>query len=217
MATKKIKRTICIEPQYCPGVAYFSLLSHFDNIIFEINEFFQKQTYRNRCEILTHNGKQTLSIPVNFRKGKKLTKNIKIDNSQTWKRDHIGSIRSAYGKSPFFIYYSDFIFDCINKDRDSLTELNVELNTYLFNTLGWEKDFSFTDKYIPIPDSKIFDARDVIHPKKSMPEWLRYVGSPYEQMFGKEFVDNLSVLDVLFNVGTAANEYIGHSTNLQFH
>jgi hypothetical protein len=107
---------IAIELHYLPCVAYFTYLSAFDQVIVDIGELYKKQTYRNRCRINGANRVEDLVIPV--RKAQNATvSDIEIDYSQKWLANHLRSIQSAYGKAPFYEYYSEEFFEVYRQKR----------------------------------------------------------------------------------------------------
>ena len=87
--------TLLVSTAYLAPAEYYTALLTHQKIILELHEFFVKQSYRNRCEILSANGKQILSIPLQERKNKSLTKDIRIDSKTNWQAQHWRSIESA--------------------------------------------------------------------------------------------------------------------------
>ena len=94
--------TLLLDFHYLPCIAYFSCINRYHHLILEVHENYEKQSYRNRCYILSANKVLPLSVPVHRGKGKKPTKDIRIDYSQKWVNNHWRAIKSAYGKAPFF-------------------------------------------------------------------------------------------------------------------
>ena len=94
-----------VIPAYSGNVQYYSILSHFSEVYLEQYSHYIKQTYRNRCQILTANGVMNLTIPVDKISGEKmLDKDVRISNTD-WQRVHWGAIESAYNNSPFSKIY----------------------------------------------------------------------------------------------------------------
>lgn len=204
--------TVLLEFHYLPCIAYFTYLSKYQHVILEAQENYIKQSYRNRCYILSANKVLPLSVPVHRGTGKKLTKDVKIDYSQKWVNIHWHAISSAYGKAPFFAFYADRLYDILCKKFVFLIDLNWELLTYCLNEMNMtENKFTFSLLYEKDPDSRIYDGRNQIMPKhKDSRE--RFLNSHrYEQVFGKNFVPNLSVIDLLFCVGPNARSYVINS------
>ena len=97
-----------LYPTYFPNVASYIVMAKTEKIEFEVQDSYQKQTYRNRCYIYGANGKLGLHIPVQYsQNNRQNTSEILIDNTTNWQSIHWKSIESAYKTSPFFEYYED--------------------------------------------------------------------------------------------------------------
>lgn len=190
-----------IDLQYLPSLEYFACLLKFEDVQIETHEYFQKQSYRNRCHILTSNKVDALSVPVSNGNSKIFVKDLRIDYRQDWTRRHWGAIYSAYGKAPFFEFYSEYFKNILAKKPDFLFDLNTELLSICLKLLKIEKKFIFTEKY---EKTVLNDFRGKIHPKKDFSENDFYEPLSYRQNFGSEFVPNLSVLDLIFCQGSQA-------------
>lgn len=203
-----------LSTAYWAPIQYYSKIYSFDNIFIEKFETYPKQTYRNRCKIYGPNGVQSLQVPVE--KGsfhKTIIKDLTIDYSTDWQKNHLKTIESAYRSSPFYEFYIDDIIPVYEKKFDFLIELNEHLLTITFNWLDFTKQHTFTSEFDAAPMG--FDYRDTIHPKKnknktddSFKQALYMQG--FEQRHG--FVPNLSILDLVFNTGPEATSIIKNST-----
>jgi WbqC-like protein family len=187
-----------IDLQYLPSLEYFCAILKNDEIIIEAYEHFEKQSYRNRCRIQTTNKIDTLSVPVQNGNKKVLIRDLKIDYSQDWTRRHWGAIHSAYGKSPFFEFYSEYFKNLLDKKPDFLFDLNLEILTICLKLLRLEKKIIFTENYQKNIEN---DCRGLIHPKSRYESNNLYQPLAYRQNFGNEFEPNLSILDLLFCQG----------------
>jgi hypothetical protein len=193
------------EIQYNPSIAYFQLAMRADYILIEKHEHYIKQSYRNRCQILSAHGPLNLTIPV--KKGNRKTKitELEIDYSQNWVNVHWRSIRSAYGSAPFFTYYSDYLQQIYEQNNKYLFELNLQLLRFYFKCLNITKPLSFTETYIQEYLNPVADYRNKIHPKLNS---AILDIKAYDQVFGKQFVPDLSIIDVLFLQGPEAVFYL---------
>ena len=109
-----------IHPTYFPNIEFFSNLLKSKNLIFEINDFYQKQTFRNRASIYGSNGKLRLIIPVSFSSSKKeKLKDIRICNNSNWQKNHLKSIQIAYRSSPYFEFFEDY-FIAIFEEKEEI-------------------------------------------------------------------------------------------------
>lgn len=197
-------RTV-IESQYFPPMAYFCLFIHAEEISIDIFEHYEKQSYRNRFEIVTTQGVQSFSIPVIKGNQKKALKDVKIDYHENWVNVHWRSILSAYGKSPFFEYYADFFQKILYKKTNFLVDLNVEILTTCLRLIGIKKNFEITEKYLNLEkNSEYQDFRSAIHPKNKSQIDRVYQPIAYQQVFGSKFEENMSIIDLLFCEGNNA-------------
>jgi len=204
-------KTALIDLHYLPSLEYFACIHSFDHIIFEAYENYQKQTYRNRCYIRAANKIQLLTVPVVKEKDKVLTKDVRICYNQKWWKEHMRSLASAYGKAPYFQFYSEIFERIYQKKIVFLFDLNLEFMTICLELLSYNKTISLTESYSKIPPEGVFDARGRISPGRSWQANGFYRPEPYNQVFGKEFDENLSVIDLLYNEGKNGRQIIAAS------
>lgn len=188
-----------VIPAYSGNIQYYSILSNFREVYLEQYAHYVKQTYRNRCQILTANGVMNLTIPVDKVSGEKIIdKDVRISDTD-WQRVHWAAIESAYNNSPFFLYYSDDIRPLYEKKFDFLLDFNLELQEIITSLIGIDTKLVLTKSYT---EANALDFREKLSPKyKSEP--LNIILKPYYQVFKEKFgfVENLSVYDLLFNMG----------------
>ena len=204
-------KSVVIDLHYLPCIEYFACILKYDVIYLEACENFQKQSYRNRCNILTANKVATLSVPVLKARQKQLIREVQIDYAQKWLSDHWRTITSAYGKAPYFEYYAGFFENIFLKKYKYLYDLNIDLLTTCLYLLKLEKKIIFTTEYKIDVEPCQDDFRSKIHPKISFEQNNIYKSVPYVQNFGKTFVSNLSIIDVLFCEGTHSQNLIRQS------
>jgi hypothetical protein len=188
---------IVLPSVYFGNIEYFYLLYANTEAQIDVHETYQKQTYRSRCEILSSNGKMSLSIPVIRPHGKdSLMNEIKISNAENWRKDHKKAIESAYRRTPYYEFYEEKIFQILEQDHELLIELNNELTLFILEKIGLTIKVSMT-KSSPILAG--YDYRIALNPKKETGfKTHRYIQT-FEERHG--FVPNLSILDLLFNEG----------------
>lgn len=199
---------VLIELHYLPSLEYFCALQHFDTIELEKCEHFVKQSYRNRCYINTAQGVEMLIVPLTSKHGKTLIKDVRIDHSKKWQNNHWRTIESAYRKAPYFEYYSDDLRTILYRNHDFLFDLNFELLSFCLKSIRYSPAIAVSVSYEKLPPTHIFDLRSRINPKKPALDRNFYKPVVYHQVFGSGFVENLSLIDLLFCEGPRAASLI---------
>tara|TARA_B110000483_G_scaffold222871_1_gene280220 strand:+ start:36 stop:647 length:612 start_codon:yes stop_codon:yes gene_type:complete len=188
---------------YLAPIYYYAILLQHPNCSIELHEHFIKQSIRNRCDIYGSNGKLRLSIPKE-RKGssKTIIENLKISYKQNWQKQHWNSIESAYNSSPFFEYYKDELKPFFEEKEEYLVNFNCKLQNVILIMLKQENTLKNTTKYLYKGD--FFDLRNYTWEVKNQEK--------YDQVFKekKGFIANLSILDLLFNLGPASTDYLNN-------
>lgn len=188
------------ELQYLPPIEFFVHLLNSDSLLIEGFENYQKQSYRNRCYVLGSGKVEELSIPVRKKDGRQQIRDVEIDYDQKWLQVHWRTIVSVYGKSPYFEYFEEYFHAVYFKKHKFLFDLNYELLMLCYKLIGCNTKVEITSKFIEVTNeggSNIKDIRGQIHPKKK--STLEF--AEYTQVFGKDFVSNLSIIDLLFCKG----------------
>lgn len=203
---------IVLSSAYFPNIQYLSKFFLDKELIIESCENFQKQSYRNRCEILSSNGKLSLFVPLVKGKDQKTPiRDIEIDYATIWQKQHFKSIESAYNSSPFFEYIIDDFLFVFEKKEKYLFDLNLKILEQIKVYLQLDKFSNLNSKYIVKPE---LDYRNNIHPKKKMQKNDSYFrAQKYYQTFNDkfDFIPNLSILDLLFNEGPQASSILKKS------
>lgn len=193
--------TVLIEAQYFPPVQYFAVLAQARQLLVEAQEHYQKRSYRNRCHIAGANGPMRLSVPLE--KGKHEQQpitQVEIAYRKNWHSEHWHSIRSAYGKAPFFEFYAEEIRPLLYAKPDYLFELNLATIRKLLELLQLDCSVQLTETYRHQAAEGVRDLRGSIHPKQPR---LDFQAAAYPQVFLERhgFLPNLSILDLLFCAG----------------
>lgn len=200
---------ILIHPGYFPSISHFVAIAQTDLVTFEMDDNFQKQTNRNRMYIYSPNGIQLLNIPIKHSKeAHQKTKDVRLETAFDWQKQHFKSLEAAYRTSPFFEYFEDDIAPIFQKKHTFLMDLNLETMSIVSNCLGLEFDYNETAEYFHEVKDKT-DLRALINGKKDTT-----VFEPYTQVFGEKhgYLNNLSILDLLFNEGRYALDYLKKQT-----
>ncbi|MFK8059609.1 MAG: WbqC family protein [Polaribacter sp.] len=195
-------------PTYFSPISQYSEIVKSNEVVFEMEDNFQKQSYRNRCYIYNSNGKQLLNIPVkNGNKDssqRKKTKDMLVENDVAWQDHHLKSLQTAYRTSPFYEFYEDDLRPIFTKKYNFLQDVTIDTFLFLMDALQLNTNFSKTNTYLV--NHKHTDFRDLADVKNKTDFQI----DTYIQMFDDKhgFIPNLSILDLLFMEGPNSISYL---------
>ena len=198
--------TTCADLFYLPNLEFFVALLGQNELLLDLDGKYEKQSYRNRTTILLANKVETLSVPVHSGGGSKAFRDIRIDQNQKWKNVHLRGIQSAYGKAPYFEYYFPYIKDVYDRNAMFLVDLDLELLTVCLKLLGMKiilKEIAQVEL-----QHNAVDIRGILNSKRDFATREIYQPQPYPQLFGVDFVPNLSILDLLFCMGPESQDVL---------
>ncbi|MDR3286906.1 MAG: WbqC family protein [Prevotellaceae bacterium] len=199
-----------LSTAYLGNIQYFSKFFIAEKIYIEQHEHYLKQSFRNRCEILTANGKLALTIPVERKDSNKiLIRDICISYAQDWQKLHWRALTTAYNSSPFFEYYGDELKPFFERKEKFLFDFNTKLTNKILELLEINVQIFFTEKHEIFISDFAFDYRNNISPKaRFAKDDKTFEPQKYYQVFAQKigFIPNLSIIDLLFNEGTNAKD-----------
>lgn len=182
-----------------PPISWWKKAGRHSKVVVVMNENWVKQSYRNRIEIYGPNNRQRLTFPIVGESKRGDISGVRLDNSHNWGIQNWRSLVTAYNKSPFFEYYSHDIEALFIEEHEHLAELNKKALILCLEMLNldFEPQFESVDFATSEPNYCGFDFRKVESQE------------PYYQVFSDRngFQKNLSVLDLLFNLGPEASVY----------
>ena len=199
---------LLLHPSYFGPVSQYVAIAKAEEIIFENEDNYQKQTYRNRMYIYGANGKLLLNIPIKHtgnKSGHQRYKDVKIENDFDWQKQHWKSIETVYRPSPFFEFYEDDFLPLYSKEYKFLMDFNYDCLRLAFECLQIDQNFVKTQEYFAEP-ADLTDARFLIKAKGKK----EFALEPYTQVFKNKFgyLNDLSIVDLIFNEGPNAANYL---------
>jgi hypothetical protein len=193
--------TAILSTTYFGPVSYYCKLFGYDHILLEQHEHYTKQTYRNRCIIASPSGPQPLTVPVE-RDDTSHTevRDVRLSDHGKWQHLHWQAIRTAYDGSPYFEFYADDLLPLFEHRYSYLLDFNEALRAVVCELIDLHPDVRLTDEFVPIGEEG--DFRNVISPKSKQPD-PTFRPAVYHQVFENRlgFLPDLSILDLLFNMG----------------
>ena len=161
------------------------------HIVFNSSDYYPKMGYRNRFRALAANGVVTLTVPIKGgRNRKQQAGEVLIDYSSSWQRNHLRTLQSAYGRAPFFEYYSDALTELYKKRPERLWDWNLLAWKLVEKWLGCKWQFDDLASGIPLSEAP-----------ENMPAAVSLELPAYQQVFGEQFIPDLSIIDAVLNLG----------------
>jgi hypothetical protein len=221
-----------MQPTFLPWLGYFHLMVKSDLFILLDDVQFEKRSWQQRNKFIISQKASFLTIPVNSKnKFNQKINEVLIDNTQTWKEKHLKTFQHNYGKHKFFKEIFELITNAYNKDFKTLLELNsfliLSIKEYLSIktkivlssqfSISTRKENRLLDllqinrakKYLsPIGSKEYLGEGNILKKKNIELEYINYQCRPYMQKSNKKFIDHLSIIDALFNLGLGTKNII---------
>ncbi len=205
-------KPVLVHPSYFGPISQWVAMVKSDNFIFENEDNYQKQTYRNRLYIYDANGKLLLNIPIKHSsalgintKEKQRYRDVQIENDFDWQVRHWRALKASYQTSPFFEFYEDELNPLYEKKFKFLMDFNYHCMEFVADCLQIDWQIKRTSEFILQPKEQV-DLRPLVNAK----ETHGFENLVYTQVFDskKGFLNNLSILDLIFNEGNSALSYL---------
>ena len=225
-----------MQPTYLPWIGYFGLIDLADTFVFYDDVQFVKQSWQQRNRIKSPRGEIYLSIPIVHNFGQNINE-VKIDNHTNWRKKHWESIRQSYAQAPHFNEWAEDIKGIYLDEWTYLYDLNVSiiflisklLNTHFPKFIRSSEisglEGTSTDRLVCL--LKKLEATEYISPIGSKgymsnesftalaPDiklwWFEFQHPVYPQI-RDNFLPYMAAIDLLFNAGSTAIDYIRAGT-----
>lgn len=193
-------------PTYNGSINYYAALVRYSEVFFDPFESWQKQSYRNRFYIDAPNGKLMLSVPIDHTKSDGTYGNTFTSLDEHWRSKHWQALKTTYNLSPFFDELAPTLYETLFSEETNLFTLNLQLTTLVLSWLNADVKLTIKSKQALELRGTVDDFSETFHPK--MQEKKEY--PKYTQVFQHKhgFLPNLSILDLCFNEGPAAFDYL---------
>jgi hypothetical protein len=229
-----MKRIAILQSNYIPWKGYFDLISSVDEFVLYDDMQFTKNDWRNRNKIKTPNGVEWLSVPVGQDIRRRIRDVVILDGH--WQRKHWRSLEANYRRARYFDEISSWLSPLyLDMKFSSLSELNMVFIKSVTDYLGIKTkisnswDYQITEgkterlvslcqqagasEYISGPAAKDYIQARLFEESLIKLTWFNYDNYPeYPQLWGK-FVHHVSIIDLLFNCGIEAPNYMRHVAN----
>ena len=199
---------LLLHPAYFGPVSQYAAMIKAEKVVFENEDNYQKQTYRNRMYIYGANGKLSLNVPIRHTGNKsnhQKYRDVRIENDFPWQKQHWRSLETVYRTSPFFEFYEDDFKPLYDENFEFLIDFNYKCFELAQESLQVEINFEKTTEYFLNPEGMV-NGRSLVNAKNSKP----IIIEPYTQVFQEKFgfLNDLSIVDLLFNEGPNAINYL---------
>ena len=218
-----------IQSNYVPWRGYFDFIDSVDLFVFYDDLQYTRRDWRNRNRIVTPDGLRWLTVPVNYEKRSQLIDEVPIDYRQNWPEAHFHQLETNYRRAPFFQTYVHQFTSIIAKEFSSISELNVALCKWIMQILDirtptlMSRDLKVSGRkserlvdlltkvggtsYLSGPSAAAYLDLELFHRHGIRVEYKIYDYPPYPQLWSG-FHGDASILDLLFNTGPEAREYL---------
>lgn len=218
------------QPDFFPYPGFFNKIFLSDVfIILDRTQFEFGITNRNK--IITPEGTwKRISIPVKNDQKFFQNNDVKINNDMNWKEKNLDLISKSYSKSKFFDLYNTPINSIFEEKWEYLIDLNIKILKTIFEWLDVKTKIIFESelnvkgtssekllnickqidatKYVSGSGGKNYLDEKIFQKNHIDIEYQKYTPISYSQLNSKSFIPNLSILDLLFNMGYESRKFV---------
>ena len=243
LTSRKIKTIVISQPTYLPWLGYFRIMKEADAYVFLDSVQFERRSWQTRNRIKTPTKWTWLTVPTLHENTETLCpiQDVRIDNSKDWQRVHWNSIRTSYGKAPYFKEYSPFFRSFYEKQWETLVSFDIHIIKYMASQLGISPIFFRSselqaegkrthllfnlcrmldaNRYVSSIGAKEYmendGAKKLFEENGITVDFVTYNEPCYPQLFG-DFVPQLSAIDCLFNCGPDSSKIMLDEKRVKF-
>ena len=215
-ATPK-KRLAIMQPYFFPYLGYFQLIQAVDQFVIYDDVNYIKRGWINRNVVLSHTGKQLITLSIQGASQNKLINEVKIGNNQ---HKLVKTIRQNYCKAPQFPVVFPLLEEIIFRKEENLANyldyqlrcicdyLEISPEWHVSSRLNKDNQLRGQDKvlaickelgathYINLPGGKLLYDVELFASCGIQLFFIKPKLTPYRQ-FGKEFIPHLSIIDIM--------------------
>ena len=222
------------QPHYFPYAGFFHKLALCDAfVIMDATQYDRRFTNRNR--ILDPHGEVWLTVPIE-KSGKFMAnRDVRVNNSIPWRQEHWKKLLVSYANAEHFDAYTSDLKRLYERDWTFLFDLDLETTSKVLGWLGMkipiilESDLDVrstgtqrlvdicesvgADVYVSGSGGSAYMDESLFRQRGIGVEHQTYSPLPYAQRFSGPFVPDLSILDMLLNIGPGSSMFIGKHRN----
>jgi len=221
------------QPAYFPYPGFFHKMQSSDIFVILDNAQYEKH-FTNRNKIIVPNGWTWISVPINKNHKFSSNKIVEINNDINWKKDHYTKIYHSYKNAEYFSIYGSFLKELYEQDWKFLSELNIAIISKIFewlkinikivkeselNIIGTKSERLINcckkigaDTYLSGIGGKNYIKNEFFQESQIQLLYQQYYPKPYPQHFSSTFIPNLSIIDLLMNLGPNSLNHIKSSS-----